>query len=410
MTYDYLLLGGGTSCAYAAVKIRERDKNGTVAIIGAESEPPYDRPPFSKYYLWNDEKNVDDFHSKDESFYPQNNVELILGCRASAIDTTAKVVKCEDGREIGYGKLLYALGSEPRHLAVPGGELAWVLRTAENSKRIRDAATKGSHAILVGGGYIGAELAASLAGRGCDVTVIERGDMAWSQFPSKAAAKAITAELKNKGVKLVTGENVASIENGKAVKTKEGNSYSGDFVVVGVGASPRIELARSAGIKTGKSGVLADLHLLTSAKDVWACGDVVEYQDAVLGEPYRVEHHLHAKGSAEFCGNAMAGENAEYRGLPWFFSDVGDLSMNLRGYPERAARSIAINDTEEPVVTEVFLFADDTVAGVVDVRKDYKVQDPIMEKFGELITARAKSTEVPKALEELGIDGSMAKL
>lgn len=394
--FDYLLLGGGTSCAYAAVQIRERDKEGTIAIVGAESEPPYDRPPFSKYYLWNDEKNIDDFHSKDESFYPQNNVELVLGCRAASIDTAAKAVKCEDGREFGYGKLLYALGSEPRRLPVPGGDSAWVLRSCEDSKRIRNAATKGARAVLIGGGYIGSELASSLAGRGCEVTLIEHGPMAWARFPSRAAAKAITEELAAKGVKLVTEEDAASIEGG-TVTTAGGKRFEGDFVVVGVGASPRLDVARASGLELGKSGVLTDGALRTSAPDVWACGDVAEYVDSVLGEPYRVEHHLHAKGSAEYCGKAMAGESGDYKGLPWFFSDVGDLSMNLRGYPERAARSEVVNDGD--VVTEVFYFGDGRVAGIVDLRKDYKAQDPIMERFGELIASR--STDVAQAVEDL---------
>ncbi|HXH60225.1 MAG TPA: NAD(P)/FAD-dependent oxidoreductase [Fimbriimonadaceae bacterium] len=402
MTYDYLLLGGGTSCAYAAVKIRERDKDGTVAILGAENEPPYDRPPFSKYYLWDDAKNIDDFHSKDETFYPQNNVELLLGKCATEIDRTAKKVRCGDGSEYGYKKLLYALGSEPRHLPIPGGESAWVLRSAEDSKRIRNAATKGAKAVLIGGGYIGAELASSLAGRGCEVTLIEAGDKAWARFPSSAASSAVTKELKRKGVNLLTGQKVNAIENGNTVKTDDG-SYTGDFVVAGVGASPRIELAAEAGLTPGKSGVLADSRLRTSDQSIWASGDVVEYHDLRIDAPYRIEHHLHAKGSAEHCGMSMAGEDGDYKGLPWFFSDVGDLSMNLRGYPERAARSVLVNDTDEPVVTEVFLFGDGTVAGVVDLRQDYKAQDPIMEKFGELILARAGVDAVPAALGELGI-------
>lgn len=120
--FDYLLLGGGTSCAYAAVQIRSLDPNGTIALLGEESEPPYDRPPFTKYFLWNDEKNIDDFHSKDESFYPQNQIELLLGKRAVSIDRSAKTVGTESGESFQYGKLLYALGSEPRRLSIPGGD------------------------------------------------------------------------------------------------------------------------------------------------------------------------------------------------------------------------------------------------------------------------------------------------
>ena len=403
MTYDYLLLGGGTSCAYAAVKIRERDKQGTVAIVGLENEPPYDRPPFSKYFLWNDEKNVDDFHSKDISFYKENNVQLIHGKRVASIDRANCTIKTENGEEYGYKKLLYALGSEPRRLPVPGGETAWILRTAEDSTKIRNAATKGAKAVLIGGGYIGAELAASLAGRGCEVTVIEHGDRAWASFPSKTAAVAITNELKRLGVTVVTGQGATKIDDGKTVTAQDGKAYTGDFVVVAVGAAPRIELAKGAGLEIGKSGVAADSRLKTSDPNIWAAGDVVEYHDARIDAPYRVEHHLHAKGSAEYCGAAMAGEQGDYKGLPWFFSDVGELSMNLRGYPEKSARSILVSDTADPIVTEVFLFPDGTIAGVVDVRKDYKAQDPIMEKFGELIQSRAGTDKLGPALTELGL-------
>jgi 3-phenylpropionate/trans-cinnamate dioxygenase ferredoxin reductase subunit len=406
-TYDYLLLGGGTSCAYAAVKIRELDKNGAVAILGMENEPPYDRPPFTKYYLWNDAKNVDDFHSKDISFYSDSGVELILGKKAVSIDRASKTVRTEDGGEYGYGKLLYALGSEPKRPPIPGAETAWVLRTAEDSTRIRNAAKAGSRAVLVGGGYIGAELASSLAGRGCEVTLIEAGARIWSLFPSKLAADAITGELKRLGVRVVTDSSATEIRDGKSVSTLCGDRFDGDFVVLGAGASPRIDLARGAGLSIGGRGVRANRALRTSDAAIWAAGDVVEYEDSVIDGPYRVEHHLHAKGTAEHCGKCMAGEEADYEGVPYFFSDVGELSMNLRGYPELASRSFTLAHTDEPVITEVFTFADGRIAGVVDVRKDYKLQDPIMELFGALIQQRSMAARIQPAWREAGLDPAL---
>lgn len=403
-TYDYLLLGGGTSSAYAAVKIRERDKDGTVAILGAENEPPYDRPPFTKYYLWNDAKNVDDFHSKDISFYSENNVELILGKKAVAIDRAGKRVKVEDGQEYGYGKLLYALGSEPRRLPIPGADTAWVLRTAEDSTRIRNAGQKGAKAVLIGGGYIGAELASSLIGRGCEVTLIENGPRVWSLFPSKAASEAVTQELKRMGANIVSNGSAIKILNGRSASIEDGRLFEGDFVVQGVGATPRLDIAMQAGLSVGSRGLTANRALRTDDPSIWSAGDVVEYADLHLGEPYRVEHHLHAKGTAEHCGTGMASEVSDYHGVPWFFSDVGELSMNLRGYPEKAARSFLISNTDEPVVTEVFVFSDGRIAGIVDLRKDYKAQDPIMELFGELIQKRATATKIESDLQTPGFD------
>jgi 3-phenylpropionate/trans-cinnamate dioxygenase ferredoxin reductase component len=402
-SYDYLLLGGGPACAYAAVQIRETDKTGSVAILGAENEPPYDRPPFTKYYLWNDEKAVDDFHSKDESYYPENNIELILDKRAVAIDRDAKTVRTEDG-EYGYGKLLYALGSEPKRIPVPGADSAWVLRTAEDSTRIRLAAGKNARAVLIGGGYIGAELSASLIGRGCQVTLVEHNDRVWPNFPSKEASRRITAELERIGVRFAPAERIVEIEGGKRAKAESGKTYEGDFIVMGVGVEPRVELAKNCGLAAGPNGVEADAGLRTADPNIWAAGDVVHYPDRNLGGPYRAEHHLHAKYTAQHCGKAMAGDPQEFAEPPYFFSDVGDLSMNLRGFPGHAARSIVVPNEQEDVLTEVFLFGDGRIAGIVDVRKDYKKQDPIMELFGDLIQKRAKAAGLEMEMSQPGFD------
>lgn len=402
--FDFLLLGGGTSCAYAAVSIRNHDKDSSVAILGIENEPPYDRPPFTKYFLWNDEKVVSDFHSKDESFYPENNVELLLGRRATAIDLAGKTVTVESGESFGYGRLLYALGSEPSRPPIEGADSAWVLRTSADSARIRAAASPGAIAVIVGAGYIGAELAGSLAGRGCEVILIERGPRVWSGFPSQAVAEAAQRELESKNVRVVTGAAVQAIRDGRAVATDKG-TFEGDFVVLGVGARPSIELANQAGLAVGE-GVLADARLRSSNENVFVAGDVLEYPDPYLGAHYRVEHHLHAKGTADRAGANMAGKAEDYDGVPYFFSDVGDMSMQLRGYPDKASRSFLVSNSDEPLVTEVWLFEDGRIAGFADFRKDYKAQDPLCELFEKLIKARARIGALEADLAKPGFDVS----
>lgn len=402
--FDHLLLGGGTSCAYAAVSLREHEKNATVAILGQENEPPYDRPPFTKYFLWNDEKKVDDFHSKDESFYPENNIELILGSKAASIDVANRKVVLEGGEEVHFGDLLYALGSEPVRLGIPGADQAWVLRTSEDSARIRQAASKGARAVIVGAGYIGSELAGSLAGRGCEVTLVERGDSVMAAFPSKAIAAAAQRELESKGIRVVTGANAQSIEDGKRVVTDKG-TFEGDFVVMGVGARPRLDLAKAAGLLVGDKGVRTNAQLqAVSDPCVWVAGDVLEYPDPYLGENYRIEHHLHAKASAQRAGAGMAGQIADFDAVPYFFSDIGDQSMQLRGYPEKAAKSYLTSNTDEPVVTEIYLFGDGRIAGFADLRKDYKAQDPYCELFEKLIRARAKAGSLEAEMAQPGFD------
>lgn len=396
-TYDYLLLGGGTSCAYAAVQIRSLDKDKTVAIVGAENEKPYDRPPFTKYYLWNDDKRVDDFHSKDESFYPENHIDLHLGSTVTELDRATQTVRTADGREFGYRKLLYALGSEPRRLPFPEGEI-WVLRTAEDSTRIRSAATNGAKATLIGAGYIGAELAASLVGRGCAVTLIERGPRCWPTFPSTPVAEAIGRELERLGVRCIYGTQVSTVR-GTSVGLATGEEIAGDFVVAGIGATPRVDLARASGLQIGARGVATDETLRSSDPNIWVAGDDVEYPNPHTGAPYRTEHHLHAKATAEHCGRSMAGEDGPFTEVPMFFSDVGEQSMNLRGYPEFANRSYVVTRPDDEAITEVFLFSDGRIAGVVDLRKDWKSQEPLMTLFADLIQKRANASALEPELQ-----------
>ncbi|MBI5706550.1 MAG: NAD(P)/FAD-dependent oxidoreductase [Armatimonadetes bacterium] len=387
--FDHLLLGGGTACAYAAVSLRKFEKSQSVAILGEENEHPYDRPPFTKYFLWNDAKSISDFHSKDESFYPENNIELIPGTRAASIDIRGRSVRTESGEEIHYSNLLYALGSEPVRPAIEGADSTWVLRSCADSARIRDAATKGAKAVIVGGGFIGCELASSLAGRGCEVTLIEHGPKLLGRVGSPTTASAAQRELEGKGVRVVTGASAKAVRGGKSVETDQG-TFEGDFVVFGIGARPRTALAKESGLQVGAQGVLAKENLQSVTDPcIWLAGDVVEYPDPHLGGNYRVEHHLHAKATADRAGAGMAGQIGNFDAVPYVFSDIGDLSFQQRGYPEKAAKTYVVSSTEEPVITEIFLFDDGRIAGFADFRKDYKAQDPYCELFEKLIKARA---------------------
>ena len=246
--YDYVLLGGGTSCGYAARGIRELDKQGTVCIISADSEPPYDRPPFSKGYLRNDAMDVSDAHSNEESFYAENKIDVRLNAEATSIDLAEKSVTLADGTEVRYGQLLYALGSQPKRLGYPGSENAWTLRTAADGKRIKDSAKEGANAVIVGGGYIGTEVAASLASRGVKVTIIEAENKLGRFFPD-SMSRAIQAQLESMGVTVVTGDSVAAFENG-VTKTKNGKEFAADFLVEGVGVdrAPAVVLAAHRGL------------------------------------------------------------------------------------------------------------------------------------------------------------------
>jgi 3-phenylpropionate/trans-cinnamate dioxygenase ferredoxin reductase subunit len=386
--YDYLLLGGGTSCAYAAAAIRETDQNGSIGIVGASGEPPYDRPPFSKYYLTDASKQISDFHSKDESFYPDNQIDLVLNHRAVNIDRSAKQVEFENGSKIAYGKLLYALGCTPREFHDHTDQEPMYLRTAEDSKAIRDRIASSKSCVIIGGGYIGTELAASLTARGLKVALIEQADRLQPGFPSRPVADAVRRELESMGVTVVTGEPVSHVYAGRRVITASDHEYSGDFVVAGLGHVHQRDLAKNCGLEMGMRGVRANMKLRTSDPNIWVSGDVAEFDDTVLGDVYIAEHHLHAKATAEHAGRVMAGLDEPFKNVPYFFSDVGPLSIILRGYPERGAQSFVFGNPTSPAITEIFLSSTGRLMGMVDVRRDYKQQDPISEMFENLIKNR----------------------
>jgi NADPH-dependent 2,4-dienoyl-CoA reductase/sulfur reductase-like enzyme len=402
--YDYVLLGGGTSCGYAARGIRELDKEGTVCIISADSEPPYDRPPFSKGYLKNDAMDVSDAHSNEESFYAENKIDVRLNAEATSIDLAEKSVTLADGTKVQYGKLLYALGSQPKRLDYPGSENAWTLRTAADGKRIKDSAKEGANAVIVGGGYIGTEVAASLASRGVKVTIVEAENKLGRFFPD-SMSRAIQAQLESMGVTVVTGDSVAAFENGRA-KTKSGKEFAADFLVEGVGVAPRAELGKQAGLEPARDGLKADETLRSTDPNVWLAGDVAVYPDETVGHEFRAEHHMHAQWTGMHAGRAMAGDTAPYKKVPYFFSDIGPLSMILRGDPEADGRVIEFGSEDGPRLTEVVLHQDGRLAKLTDLRKEWGEQEPLVDIAERLIEGNIPIEPLAEAMQAKDFEAS----
>lgn len=403
---QYLLLGGGTACGYAADAIRSGDPSGSITIVSADTEPPYDRPPFSKGFLLNDDMTPSDAHCKDFSFYGDNGIELILGRVVSRLDPKAKAVHLEDGTELRYEKMLYALGSEHKTLPIPGGELALRLRSASDAVTLRDRLSGARSAVVIGAGYLGVEVAATLARKGLNVTLLEVRDRVWPLFPSTEAADSIRRELLSLGVRIHVGDMEADVLPGPPLKVRTvgGESFEGDLVVAAPGAVPRTELASAAGFALADKWVWADETLKTSETDVWVAGDVAEYPDEVLKTRFHAEHHLHAKWTGQHVGNCMVNGSEPYRRVPYFWSDVGELSMILRGNPLPEQQSYVLGDLESPAFTQVFLKQDGSLAGVVDVRKDYKVQDPISDLAEALMLKDANLSDYKDKLSSPDFD------
>lgn len=400
--FDYLLFGGGTSCGYAAAAIRELDKDSTVGILSADNQPPYDRPPFSKNFLTNDNMDVSDAHSKDESFYSENNVDLLLDCEAFRVKIGPRAVELRNGELVHYRKMLYALGSEPKKPNIPGLENAIFLRTASDSERIKELAKVSRSAVIIGGGYIGSEVAASLLKRGLDVTIIEFDKKIWPKFTSQNAADAVQRELQKMGAKMHFGEEVVEISNG--ARTKSGMRIEADFVVAGIGAAPRLKLGKDAGLVAGSQGLQGDPSLRSSDANIWLAGDVVEYPDPIMGRNFRAEHHMHAQWTGAHAGRAMAGEAVPYKKVPYFFSDIGELSMIFRGDTEPQGKSFVLGDLQTPEFTEIFINGDGIITTMTDLRRDFKAQEPINELFEDLISRKASAMKVTDQLSQPGFD------
>ncbi len=355
-SYRYLIVGGGMTAHAAAAGIRSVDRDGTIGLIGEDADPPYARPPLSKA-LWKGQAL--------ESIWLPAVPGLVAhaGRRAVALDLASRWVTDERGTAYGYERLLLATGGKPRRLPF-GGDRVIYFRTVEDYRRLR--AVQGKHVAVIGGGFIGSEVAAALAMNGKRVTMI---------FPEKAiGARAYPLDLaefvngyyQEKGVDVWSGESVTGIEprgERTAVRVGSGREVVADAVVAGVGIAPSIELAQAAGIAVS-DGIEVDERCQTSAQGVFAAGDVARFLSPGLGERVRVEHEDNALTMGRIAGQAMAGADVAYRHLPFFYSDLFDLGYEAVGHLDPRLEVIA--DWKEPFREGVVCYLHDgRVRGVL---------------------------------------------
>nr|WP_240982237.1 FAD-dependent oxidoreductase [Streptomyces sp. S3(2020)] len=318
--------------------MRERGHDGPLVIIGDEREKPYIRPPLSKGYLLGKEERDAIFVHPDD-WYREHEVELLLGTRARAVDVRARQVELDDGRQVSYAKLLLATGSSPRRLSVPGADLDNVLylRRVGDSERLRSAFTAGAKVVVIGGGWIGLETAAAARTAGADVTVLLRSELPLLKVLGREAAEVFAALHVEHGVRLLPDARVEALTgtDGRVsgVRLGDGRHLEADAVVVGVGATPNVELAQAAGLDV-RDGIVTDAHLHTSVADVYAAGDVANAYHPLLGRHLRVEHWANALNQPRVAALGMLGEDAVHDRLPYFYTDQYDLGMEYTGYVE----------------------------------------------------------------------------
>jgi 3-phenylpropionate/trans-cinnamate dioxygenase ferredoxin reductase subunit len=330
----YVVVGASLAGAKAAETLRAEGFDGRVVLIGAEHERPYERPPLSKEYL-RGEAERDTIYVHDEGFYAEHDIELRLGCRATSLNTTAREVGLDNGEWLRYDRLLLATGAEPRRLKVPGSELDGVLylRSVEDSDRLRQRLDRGGKVVVIGAGWIGAEVAASARLRGLEVTVVDPLGVPLQRVLGDEVGGIYRDIHTDHGVQMLLGTSVEALEGTTSVqrvRTSDGRKLECDFVVVGVGVQPCTELAASAGIAVD-NGILVDAHLQTSVPGVFAAGDVANALHPFYGERVRVEHWANALHQGPVAARAMLGRSDVYDRLPYFYSDQYKVGMEYSG-------------------------------------------------------------------------------
>ena len=331
---EFVIVGGGVAAAKAAEGFRAAGGEGPGVVLAAEPELPYERPPLSKEFL-RGEAGRDKTRTHDEAWYRDHDVEVLLATRASTLDPATRTVTTEVGDQLRYaGGLVLATGAQPVRLELPGEDLdgVYYLRTVEDAERLRAAISRAESMVILGGGFIGAEVAASATQMDTRVTILELADTLWTRAVGPEMGRFLEAFLRDRGVHVRTRTRAERLEGGRqveAVVLPDGSRLPADLVVIGVGARPDTGLAERAGLPVD-DGILVDGQL-RAAGGVWAAGDVASAEHPLFGR-IRVEHWAEALNQGLLAGRNLAGAGERYDRVPDFFSDQFDLHLSYLGH------------------------------------------------------------------------------
>lgn len=366
-TYPYVIVGGGLAGASAVEGIRERDKNAPILLISADSYLPYHRPPLSKQ-LWFGKKKVEDIFVHDPHFYDQSGVTVLCGIAVTSLDANRKQVVTSEGGRYAYQKLLLATGGAPRRLPIPGGDLDGIsyYRTLDDYTKLREAPSGGKSAVIIGGGFIGSEMAAALAANKIDVTMIFPGPYLVNRVFPPYLGRALTDNFLARGIKILTNEKPSAFaknDGGFTTTTASGRKIDSELLIVGIGIAPSIDLAQAAGLETG-NGIVVNGRFHSSDPAVYAAGDNAFFPYPALGKSTRIEHWDNALNQGKWAGRNMAGADEAFSYMPYFFSDLFEFGYEAVGEVDASLQTFADWQKENDTGV-IYYLAEGKVRGVM---------------------------------------------
>ena len=394
----YVIVGAGQAGHWAAMTLRAEGFAGRVVLVGEEPHRPYERPPLSKAVLAGKAEPGVAFFNAAEA-YEARGIELHLGTRVQAIDPAARRVSLAGGGDLSYDKLLLATGSRVRRIPVPGAELAniFYLRGLDDCLAIQSRLTPGARLVVVGGGYIGLEAAATARGRKCQVTVIEVQDQVLARVAAPELGQFFAAAHRDSGVDIRCGLGVAGFEGAgrvERVRCADGTALEADLVVVGIGVAPGTELAEASGLAVD-NGILVDEAGRSSDPHIFAAGDVSNHPNPLLGRRVRLESWQNAQNQAIATATAMCGQEVAYAEVPWFWSDQYDLNLQMLGLPETWDRAIQRGEMGARSFTMFYLSQGRLVAAsAVNSAKDIAVARRLIQSAKPVDAAALANPEV----------------
>ena len=396
-----VIIGAGHAAGQAAASLRQEKYTGPITIIGDEAHVPYQRPPLSKAYL-SGAQEVDRVYLRPEKFYQDKDIDLKLSTRATAINADAKTVELEGGAKIEYDKLLISTGSRPRMLSIPGSDLGGIhyLRTIDDVDGIRAEMREGANLVIVGGGYIGLEVAAVGVEQGLNVHVLEMEDRILQRVTTPTMSDYYNQLHKGRGVNIHTQTAVTGFSgNGKVQKVLCGDSeFDADMVIVGIGIVPNTELAEAAGL-TCDNGIVVDDHCQTSNPDIYAAGDCTNHPNALLDRRLRLESVPNAMDQARTSVSNMLGGDKSYAAIPWFWSDQYELKLQMVGFSADGNREVVRGDIASNQFAVIYL-KDNTVvaADAVNSPKDFMLCKQLVGKEADAAILEDSSSDLKSLL------------